>query len=392
VSPAGGAATLARLGLDREELLAGRIAEGRLAELIAGPDGAALAAALGELASPAVAATLVALEPHAGEREARREIRRALYRLRQRGVPTPVRAMEATPATRGEAAPAAEGLVSHVDGRGDRLVWIIRPLPGGGSLLVAAQVNEPAGLRDLQVAEVGRKQIRAARRHLETDAKLRLVPADWRTLDALLVEAQGRSGGDERQRDYLRVRPRLTREAAREPAEPVSSRVERPGLDEAAGLAASSAALLDEPEFAGWLPEPAALAPVVDEIAAIRESPILLSPVQQRERVGEILRRAAATLFPPAVLARRLEATAYVLAETGRAAAARLALALAVRLRARPEDADTPFTAALVEHAVGSVLTTETTRHQEERRDSLVMTPGEFLKARSSARPPRTRA
>jgi hypothetical protein len=391
VSQAGGAATLARLGLDREELLAGRTAEGHLAALIAGPEGAALAAALGELASPAVAATLVALEPHASAREARREIRRALYRLRQRGVPTPERAAVATPA-RVEAAPAAEGLVSHVDGRGDRLMWIIRPLEVGGSLLVAAQVNEPAGLRDLQVAEVGRKQIRAARRHLETDAKLRLVPADWRTLDALLVEAHGRSGGNERQRDYLRVRPRLTREAPREPAEPVSSRVERPGLDEAAALAASSVALLDEPEFAAWLPEPAALAPVVEEIAAVRESPIVLNPLQQRERIGEILRRAAATLFPPAVLARRLEATAYVLAETGRVPPARLALALAVRLRARPEDTDTPFTAALVERAVGSVLSAETTRHEDERRGSLVMTPGEFLRARSSARPPRTRA
>ena len=391
MSQAGGAATLARLGLDREELLAGRIAEGRLAPLIAGPEGAALAAALGELASPAVAATLVALEPHASARDARREIRRALYRLRQRGVPTPERGAEPTPA-RGDVAPAAEGLVSHVDGRGDRLMWIIRPLPGGGSLLVAAQVNEPAGLRDVQVAEVGRKQIRAARRSLETDAKLRLVPADWRTLDALLVEAQGRSGGDERQRDYLRVRPRLTREAAREPAEPVSSRVERPELDEAAALAVTSAALLDEPEFAAGFPEPAALAPVVEEIAAVRESPIVLSPLQQRERIGEILRRAAATLFPPAVLARRLEATAYVLAETGRAPAARLALALAVRLRARPEDADTPFTAALLERAVGSVLSAETARHEDERRGSLVMTPGEFLKARSSARPPRTRA
>jgi hypothetical protein len=391
VSRPAGAETLARLGLDPDALLAGRIPEDRLAALIAGPEGAALATALGDLPSPAVAAALVALEGHAEARGARREIRRALYRLRQRGVPTPERAAAETP--RPAAEPAAEGLVSHFDGRGDRLLWIIRTLPAGGSLVVAGQVNEPGGLRDLQVAEMGRKQVRAARRHLETDAKLRLVPADWRVLDALLVEAHERGGGGERSRDYLRARPRLTAEPPRPPAEPVSPRAPAPAADEVTTLVAASAALLDEPELASWLPEQAAVAPFVAEIGAVRESPIVLSPVQQQERVREIIRRATSALAPPAVLARRLAGTAYVLAETGRTAAARLALAVAASVRARPEQvADVPFAVALVERALGTVLAAETSRHDEERRSSLVMTPNEFLRARSSGRPPRTRA
>jgi len=83
------AATLARLGLDHEAVRAGRVGADAVAPLLAGADGAALAVALGELPSPEVAALLVALEPRAGERAVRKEIRRALYRLRQRGVPVP---------------------------------------------------------------------------------------------------------------------------------------------------------------------------------------------------------------------------------------------------------------------------------------------------------------
>src|SRR5207249_1859510 len=176
------AATLVRLGLDPEAVRAGRIGAEAVAPLLAGADGAALAAALGELASAEVAALLLALEPRAGERAVRKEIRRALYRLRQRGVPVP-----APPA------PAA---------------------------------------------------------------------------------------------------------TARTPA-----------------------------------------APFVAEIAGLRDSPLVLSRLAEEERVREILGRAARVLFPPAVLARRLAGTAYLLAETGRALAARRALAVALVLGARPADA-----------------------------------------------------
>jgi len=385
------AATLARLGLDLEAVRAGRVGVDALAPLLVGADGAALAAALGELPSPEVAALLVALEPHAGERAVRKEIRRSLYRVGQRGVPVPAPPAPAA-APRTPPAPEAEGLLSLFDGGGDRLIWIIRPLPTGGALLIAAQVNEPEGLRDVSAGEASRKQIRAARQQLEAESGLRLVAADWRTLDALLVEAHVRAGGGTtRERDYLRLRPRLTREAPRPPAEPVSAQVTAPSAEESAALAAGSAALLEEPELAPWVPAPEAAAPFVEEIARLRESPLVLSRLAQEERVREVLRRAAATLFPPAVLARRLEGTAYLLAETGRALAARRALAVAQLLGARPGAAlDVPLVALLAERAVGSLLAQATAHTEEERRGALVVTPGQFLRDRASSRRART--
>lgn len=383
------AATLADLGLDVDALAAGRMDEDALARVLDGPRGVAAADALGEVAAAPIAALLVTVEPRLGDRATKKAVRRALYRLGQRGVPVPERA---APAPRPAVGPEIEGWVSHVDGRGDRVVWLVRPHASGGATLVAAQVNEPAGLRDLQVAEVTRKQLRAARHQLATDAHLRLVPAPWRTLDALLVEAQERGGDAARERDYRRIRARLTTEPPGPATEPVSRRLGVPDAGDPAALVAGSARLFDEPELATWWPAPESLTPFVEEITAVRESPLVLNRVQQEERVREVLARAAAALVPALPFARRLEANAYVLAETGRPAAARTALATAAALRARPEEARAvPFVALYVERALGRLLAEATAQREEATKSSLVVTPQQFMRDRSASHPPRTR-
>ena len=183
-----GTETLARLGLDAAELVAGHATEDRVLALLAGPDGGALADALGDLPSPEVAALLVRLEARAPEKAVRKAIRRALYRLAQRGVPRP-----AAPPEPEQSRPAAvelEGLVSAVDGRGDRILWLMRPL-ATGTLLVAAQVNEPAGLRDLQVVDVGRKQLRTTRQRIESAVYGRLKNSSEVVADHILSSAFG---------------------------------------------------------------------------------------------------------------------------------------------------------------------------------------------------------
>jgi len=169
--------------------------------------------------------------------------------------------------------------------------------------------------------------------------------------------------------------------------------VPAPRDDEAAALVAASAALVEEPELRGWYPTPEAAAPFVARITEIRESPLLVSRAAQEERVREVLGHATGALFPPPVLRRRLEGTAYVFAETGRPEAARRALAIA-RVLGEPRRTalDVPLVAALVERALGALLAQSTARQEETRSGALVVTPGEFLRDRASSRPARTRA
>ena len=85
---------------------------------------------------------------------------------------------------------------------------------------------------------------------------------------------------------------------------------------------------------------------------------------------------------------RRLEGTAYVLAETGRPAAARLALAVATLLRDAPQRAhEIPFVAALVGAGIPGLFA----RSEAPREGALVLTPEEVLKARRSSHPGHTR-
>ena len=376
-------AALAALGVDADALSEGRLAADALLPLATGADAERLVAAIAELASAGAAAALAALEPHVAG-GTRRELRRGLYRLRQRGVAVPEHAPPPAPGTTPRAEPEGdvEAFVSTHDGAGDRLLWLVRR-QSGGSLVVAAQVNEPGGLRDVQVVDMTRKQIRAVRQRLAREGGVLLVPAPWRVVDALLVEAHERTANRERGRDYLRVRSQITAEPAGAPAEPVSRHVAAPDERDAA----ASASLLGEPPFAAWAPDRDAVASFADEIGALRDSPIVLNELQQRERVREVIRRAALSLYPAATLARRLEGTAYVLAESGKSAAARVALATATHLRTRPDDAgESPFVIGLVERALGTLLSANVARQSEERRSALVATPGEYLRARESSR------
>jgi hypothetical protein len=387
-------ATLAALGVDAGALEAGRLDAAALAPRAAGPDAERLVIAVGDLGSPAAAAVLAALEPHVTG-GARRALRRALYRLRQRGIALPERTPAAGAPAPSPAAgePDVEGLVSTHDAVGDRLLWLVRRLPAGGSLVVAAQANEPEGLRDVQAVEMSRRQLREVRQQIARESGVVLVAAPWRTVDALLVEAHHRTAARGRERDYLRVRSDVTTEPAAAPAEPVSRHAAPVPTAEAPALVAAAAQLLEEPPFAGWAPPRDAAAPFVEAIAAVRDSPLVLSEVQQRERVRAVLRDAARALYPAEPTARRLEGSAYVLAERGRAAAARTALALAALLRARPEEAwESPFLSGLVERALGSLLSADIARRSEERRGALVATPGELRRARASSRPGRTPA
>jgi len=382
-------AALAAAGIDVAALEG--LASDALSQLVARPDGANLVAALGELGSAATALHLRALEPTA-PKTVRKALRRALFRLEQRGVDVPPPAAATAPAA-AVAGPEIEGWLSGFDGRGDRMAWLARA-SGGALLLVAAQLNEPAGLEDLQTTEVSRKQLRKARESIQKSTGMRLVETDWRVVDALLLEAHDRAASPEPRRDYRRVRGRLTDAPPAAPAEPRSRRVAPPhDQAEAGALVAAAGALVGEPELAAWWPAPEALVPYLDELTAVRESPIVLSDAQQGERLRAVLARAAATLYPPAVLARRLAGTAYVLAESGRIEAARQALATAAALDANPAGAaDLPFVATLVQQRLGRLFAAQMARQQDERRSSLVVTPGEALRDRSSSHPGRTRS
>lgn len=337
------------------------------------------------LAAAVDAERAVALRDLAAAAEARgwkavvKDARRALYRFGQRGVVPPALPAEPKPPPRWVAT-ALEGWVSGIDGRGDRLVWIARPQPGGSLLVMTAILNEPRGLRDVNLAELSRKSLRRMHDDLRTRHHVRMVALDGGYCDALLAEGyeRARAGGvAEAVGQYPTLRARLTHQPPAPLGPPMIARVAPAAMQDAAAVA-DGAQLLDEVDFATWLLDRDALAPFLDEIRAARESPILLSRPQQEERVQAVLGRAERELFTGpagAPYRRRLEEMAFVLHETGRPALAGAAAATAASL-ARGET-PLPFFTELLRRSVGAFVVADEAKAREEAEGSVLVRPGQ---------------
>ncbi|MCC6766925.1 MAG: hypothetical protein IT293_19890 [Deltaproteobacteria bacterium] len=307
-----------------------------------------------------------------------KDARRALYRFGQRGVVAPASPAAAVAPPRWTAT-ALEGWVSGIDGRGDRLVRIARPQAGGGLLVMTAILNEPKGLRDVNLAELPRKSLRRMHDDLRALHHVRMVAIDGAYGDALLAEGyeRARAGGiAETVGQYPALRARLTSQPPAPLTSPMLARI-APEVASDAAAAAEGAALLDEIDFATWLLERDTLAPYLDEIRAARASPILLSRPQQEERVQAVLARAERELFTGAAAAsyrRRLEEMAFVLHATGREPSARAAAATAASLERGA--ASLPFFAELLRRSVGAFVVEDDTKAREEAEGSVLVRPG----------------
>lgn len=337
----------------------------------------AIAHRLGAVASDDSAALLARLEREAPDKQVRKEAKRALYRLEQRGVrPVVAPAAPPQPAT----GPLIEGYVSPLDGRGDQLVWLVKPQAGGVAHLFAV-INDPAGLREAAVSLISRKQLKAVRDELARKHDLRLVDIDWRYADFLMQRAFGwaRASGERIEGDYPALRAQLTRQPAATDLPPaVLARIDAAALASPAALLAGSAALLEEPELRTWFLAREQIAAYLAELEGVRDSPLVLNRAQQEERFEDIIGRAIDGLFDAAARpawARRLYEMGYFFAATRRPERALQAAAVAQALDAAGAPRDIAFCAQLVRASLAFYFQMAVQQAEEQQQSSLLVTP-----------------
>lgn len=318
------------------------------------------------------------IEQAAAEKLARKEAKRALYRLQQRGVRVP-EIPSGAPVT--IAAPSLEGYVSPIDGRGDQLVWLLKSRTGG-ALHLFAVLNDPDGMREADLTLITRRGLKAVRAELEAKHELRLVEADWGYCDFLMRRAfrwarerAARIGGD-----FPALRAQMIPSPGAEEMRPlIFSHLVPPLLDEEPDALARSAEVLAEPEFRTWFFTREDLAPYLEELTSIRESPIVLDRTQQEERFRAVIDRALAELFGGArreSWARRLYEMAYFLWASARREKARSAAAVARALeRSERGGRELPFCEHLTRASLAALFEAAVKEEAERARDSLVLTP-----------------
>ncbi|MCS6926883.1 MAG: hypothetical protein NZ578_13370 [Candidatus Binatia bacterium] len=356
----------------------------------------ALAALLGDCSQPEAARLLVAWEHKVADKSLRREIRRSLYKLAQKGV-------QVTRPTQEQARPIftplePEGYLSAIDGHGDRLVWLVKPRVGGGLHYLSALVNESEGLRYVEGAEVTRKALRLMRQDLSTQHQITMIAAPWRYCDFLMHEGYERAqarGSKEHVASYPTLRSHLLSSPPQPVDIPLPPTLMQDVLATTDTLLQTSARLFEELELRRWLLDATQVRPYLEQIAQAQESPLILSRYQQQDRVQMVISKAIDDLFGGAhgkVYARRLQEMAFYLAATERPEAAKRALAVAFALQNGSEGGKgIPFCEELVRQSLALHYQMERQKEAEEARGSLIMKPADFAARMQAAQRRRLR-
>jgi len=360
----------------------------RLLRSSEGADDSKIAAAAGQIASPGAAQLLAEMETGASG-ALRREIRRALFKLRQHGI-EPILAPAPQPdiaVAAGE--PLVSALISPVDGEGARLILLSKARAQGGLSRLQGLTSESEGLVGANLTHVSRRELREERREIERRSSIKLVEADYRLADFMLCEAYRRTSETRLGRvgNFLALRAEILAAApAADYHHPIYSEF-------AATLSQEpSPELLKEPELGGWIIPGSDLKPYLDEIAEIRQSPLVLNQYQQEERVNAVVARAIDQLLAgerDLLMRRRLEDTAYYLARGGRTNAAQWAASAAARIRDGEALGRVSFFVQYVMRSLGLVLSEQ--QAQTEQQPRLIMTPAEAMRAQAAARARRQR-
>ena len=343
----------------------------------------ALAALLGDYPTKEAAQTLVSWEEKITDKNARREIHRSLYKLSQKDIQAE-RVVEQAPARPILAPAEPEGYVSPIDGRGDRLVWLLKLKTGGGLHYLAAVINEPDGMQHIEGAEITRKGFRAMRQDIGTRFGFTMIEIPWRYCDFLMHEGYERAKGRglTSVESYPAYRSHLLSTPTQPTELPLPPSIEQEAVASDKELLATSVQLFQEPEMQRWFLDHERAHHYTDQIAQAQESPLILNRYQQQDRLQVVIEKAIGEIFSGVqggAYARRLEETAVYFAATDRLDAAKRALAVALAMKQQDYSGKgIPFCEELVRQSIAMHFHEEKQNEQEQSQGSLIMKPAEF--------------
>ena len=336
---------------------------------------------LGRIADSASLSALEELASNPRDKDVKREIRRSLFKLAQRG--TAGTQGEVQPEDRSRVnfslTPEIEGYLSPVDGGGNYLLVLARPQMGGGLLVIQAAVNDRQGLHRLGGNVIRRKEFRQLMDDMKAQHEISMVPIPWVYADWRLHTAyqRARTVGTEGIEDYPTLRSHLTTAEIKEQPHPVFSYIDGREVADTAQLDAARR-LLEEPEFNMWLIEEDLLAPYIERAVALQESRIVLSAAQKEEQLLTLVKEAVQGIFLDETMGpifeRRLEDVAlhFVLSQREEKARSVLGVALALKRKELGGLLGTPLLEDLVRRSLALYMTREKVKPPEP---SLIIKP-----------------
>ena len=255
--------------------------------------------ALGKIPDPAAVELLSAIEKDAADKELRKEARRSLFKLGQRGVAVP-REDDRIPG--GAAAlfrptPSIEAYMSPVDGGGSCLIWIAKPQTNRGLQVIQAMIHDRDGLLRIGGALMPRKELRKMVQEIKAQNGATMITVPFEYADRELYDgyerarARGQTGLD----NFHELRSIIATGKPREQPHPIYEKIDR-NEARAGAWRETSRSLLDEPELRYWILTDQWLKAFLLQLEEAQTSRLVLNPAQKEERFAAIVRDAVKEL------------------------------------------------------------------------------------------------
>lgn len=370
---------LVKLGVDfnsAASVLVGKLSEqfgkGRETDL-------AVIFSLGRVNDLAALAALGEIERKTTDKETKKEIKRALFKLSQRGfeVPRPVS---------GEAKPAAplfgrstdiEAYMSAVDGGGGRLIWIAKAQPSHGLQVIQAMLHDREGLLRVGGMHMRRKELRKMADEIKQQHEVSMISIPWEFADQIVYEGyeKAKARGQGGLENFHEIRSVIATGKPKEITHPIYRKLNAKEVREGAWRELSRR-LLDEPELRFWILTDDWVQAFLPQLQEAQTSRLVLNPLQKEERFNAIVRDAVKTLCSGEngqAFKRRMEDMALYFFETNRADLAKLSLAVALQVgEGDPGPLDVSFLTGLVQKSFAFFMSQEKAKKEEEQSGLII--------------------
>lgn len=343
------------------------------------PTDLAVAFSLGRIFDPSAVDALGEIERQTNDKETRKEIKRALFKLGQKGFTTPEHKSETRPAPLFGSEPDIEAYMSAVDGGGGRLIWIAKPQPSHGLQVIQAMLHDREGLLRIGGAHMRRKDLRQMVEDIKKQHEVSMIAIPWQYADQSIYEgyekakARGQSGLE----NFHELRSVIATGKPKEAAHPIYEKLNAAEAREGAWRE-QSRHLLEEPELRYWILTDDWVQAILPQLQEAQTSRLVLNPLQKEERFNAIVRDSVKTLCAGEngkAFKRRMEDMALYFFETNRPEPARLSLSVALQVgEGDPGPLDVSFLTGLMQKTFAYFMSQEKTKKEEEQ-SSLIIKP-----------------
>jgi hypothetical protein len=295
--------------------------------------------ALAKLPSAQTALLLEEMMTVLKDKEALKAIKKALYRLRQKGVTWEKRISPEKPILRPARPGAPQGYVGAMDSSGSRVIIIARPLHRGGARVYFSIVSDLEGIQRLEITDLTKKDLKEFVNKSLASAEFPVVEAPGGYCAHLLREAgeHSRKDGKSLPQRYEAVEKGLSDVQWDGPVPLIYQHIKEEAAKDKPRLLKESGGLHRIAPFSTWFLPAEAVRKYAEAIKEAEASHLVLTPQQKDARLNSLYKEALEELFPEAqrlLWKRRLEEMAYILWKMGREREASMAVSAAVDLKA----------------------------------------------------------